>query len=71
MGIQLGDVIVGVDGESAAEWTTGEASQRIRGTPGTTVTVSIERDGFSAPIPHDIERDNIHVSSVHAGYVEE
>lgn len=71
VGIQVGDVIVGVDGESAAEWTTGEASQRIRGTPGTMVTVSVERDGFSAPIPHEIERDNIHVSSVHAGYVEE
>ena len=71
VGIQVGDVIVGVDGESAAEWTTGEASQRIRGTPGTTVTVSVERDGFSAPILHEIERDNIHVSSVHAGYVEE
>ncbi len=71
VGIQVGDVIVGVDGESAAEWTTGEASQRIRGTPGTTVTVSVEREGFSAPIPHAIERDNIHVSSVHAGYVEE
>ncbi|MDE0075680.1 MAG: S41 family peptidase [Gammaproteobacteria bacterium] len=71
VGIQVGDVIVGVDGESAAEWTTGEASQRIRGTPGTRVTVSVERDGFSAPIPHEIERDNIHVSSVHAGYVEE
>lgn len=70
VGIQVGDVIVGVDGESAEEWTTGEASQRIRGTPGTMVTVSVERDGFSTPIPHDIERDNIHVSSVHAGYVE-
>ncbi|MDE0474314.1 MAG: S41 family peptidase [Gammaproteobacteria bacterium] len=71
VGIQVGDVIVGVDGESAAEWTTGEASQRIRGTPGTMVTVSVERDGFSAPIPHEIERDNIHVPSVIAGYVEE
>ena len=55
VGIQVGDVIVGVDGESAAEWTTGEASQRIRGTPGTMVTVSVERDGFSSPIPHEIE----------------
>ena len=69
VGIQVGDVIVGVDGEGADDWTTREASERIRGTPGTRVTVSIERDGFSAPIPHDIERDNIHVSSVHAGYV--
>lgn len=71
VGIQVGDVIVGVDGESTESWTTGDASQRIRGTPGTMVTVSVERTGFSAPIPHDIERDNIHVSSVHAGYVDE
>ena len=71
VGIQVGDVIVGVDGESTETWTTGDASQRIRGTPGTMVTVSVERDGFSAPIPHDIERDNIHVPSVHAGYVDE
>ncbi len=69
-GIQVGDVIVGVDGESTEGWTTGDASQRIRGTPGTTVVVSVERRGYSAPIPHAIERDNIHVSSVHAGYVE-
>ena len=71
VGIQVGDVIVGVDGESTEDWTTGDASERIRGTPGTMVNVSVERDGFSAPIPHDIERDNIHVSSVHADYVEE
>ena len=68
VGIQVGDVIVGVDGESTEGWTTGDASQRIRGTPGTMVTVSVEREGFSAPIAHDIERDDIHISSVHAGY---
>ena len=71
IGIQVGDVIVGVDGESTEGWTTGDASQRIRGTPGTVVTVSVEREGFSAPIRHDIERDNIHVSSVHVGYVDD
>lgn len=71
VGIQVGDVIVGVDGESTEGWTTGDASERIRGTPGTMVTVSVEREGFSAPIPHDIERDNIHVPSVHVGFVEE
>ena len=71
VGIQVGDVIVGVDGESTDGWTTGDASQRIRGTPGTMVTVSVERAGFALPIPHDIERDDIHISSVHVGYLEE
>ena len=71
VGIQVGDVIVGVDGESTDGWTTGDASLRIRGTPGTMVTVSVERAGFATPIPHDIERDDIHISSVHVGYLEE
>lgn len=71
VGIQVGDMIVGVDGESTEGWTTGDASERIRGEPGTMVTVSVEREGFSTPIPHAIERDNIHVSSVHVGYVDE
>lgn len=71
VGIQVGDMIVGVDGESTEGWTTRDASERIRGNPGTVVTVSVEREGFSAPIPHDIERDNIHVSSVHLGYVDD
>ncbi len=71
VGIQVGDVIVGVDGESTEGWTTGDASQRIRGTPGTTVTVSVERPGFSAPIPHPIERDSVHVSSISAVQMDE
>ena len=71
VGIQVGDVIVGVDGETAEDWTTGDASQRIRGTPGTTVTVSVEREGFSAPIPHPIERDSVHVPSISAVYAED
>ena len=71
VGIQVGDVIVGVDGESTEGWTTGDASERIRGTPGTTVTVSIERPGFSAPIPHPIERDSVHVSSISAVHMDE
>ncbi len=71
VGIQVGDVIVGVDGESTEDWDTGDASQRIRGTPGTMVTVSVEREGFSVPIPHEIERDQVHISSVIADYLEE
>ena len=71
VGMQVGDVIVGVDGESTEGWTTGDASERIRGTPGTMVNVSVEREGFAAPIPHPIERDQVHISSVTVDYVDE
>ena len=70
-GVQVGDVIVGVDGETTEGWTTGDASARIRGRPGTVVNVSMEREGFATPIAHPIERAQVHISSVTADYVDD
>lgn len=69
MGLLVGDRIVGVNGESTEGWTTGDASDRIRGEPGTTVDVSIGRDGLSAPIEYTIERNNVHVASVRSAFL--
>jgi carboxyl-terminal processing protease len=67
VGLQVGDVIVGVDGDNATEWTVRDASNRIRGEVGTTVEVSVAREGYTNPIPHAIKRDNVHVSAVRSG----
>jgi carboxyl-terminal processing protease len=64
IGLLVGDVIVGVDGEDATEWTTGDASARIRGEVGTSVEVSVAREGYDEPIPHNITRYTVHVSAV-------
>ncbi len=69
-GIIVGDRIVGVDDQSTEGWSTGEASDEIRGEVGTTVRVIIRRDGISDPIPHDIERDSVHVGAVTAETLE-
>lgn len=64
VGLQVGDVIVNVDGEDARDWSVRDASDRIRGEVGTTVRVSVSREGYPEPIPHEIRRDNVHVSAV-------
>lgn len=62
-GIKPGDVILSVDGESTAGWSTDKAVLRIRGPKGSTVTVSVRHlDGSTAEIT--IERDEVLVDSV-------
>ncbi len=68
-GMLVGDRIVGVNGQTTAEWTTGDASDVIRGEPGTNVRISVARDGLQRPIPMNIERANVHVTAVRSGLI--
>lgn len=62
-GIQSGDVILAVDGESAENWSTAEAVLKIRGPRGTTVDLTVRHpDGSEETLT--IERDDIPVTSV-------
>lgn len=62
-GVQSGDVIVAVDGESTDGWTQEKAVLKIRGPQGTTVSLTLRHtDGNEETV--DIERDEIKVSSV-------
>lgn len=63
-GLQVGDVIAGVDGERTTDWTVSQASEQIRGQVGTTVALGIQREGYTEPISYAIERDQVHVSAV-------
>lgn len=66
VGLLEGDVIVGVDGSEARDWTTATVSDSIRGASGTDVRVVIERDGFAEPVPFNITRADVHVPAVEA-----
>ena len=62
-GIQSGDIILEVDGESAEGWSVEKAVLRIRGRTGTTVELLVRHaDGTEELIP--ITRDEILVASV-------
>lgn len=62
-GVEPGDQITAVDGESIEGMTTTEAVQLIRGEKGTDVVLSIVR-GDSEPIDITVTRDTIHIDSV-------
>lgn len=62
-GIEPGDTIVAVDGESVEGMTANEAVQLIRGEQGTDVVLSIVK-GNNDPVDITITRDTIHVDSV-------
>jgi carboxyl-terminal processing protease len=73
-GIRAGDRLVEIDDQPMKSWTSEEARIALRGPPGSTIKLVIERGG--ARIPLRLERSDIHVRSVpraavlddHAGY---
>ena len=69
VGLIVGDQIVAVNGVSSRGWTTAQVSEVVRGPVGSNVNVSIERDGYSAPIDLEIERAQVHVTAVASGWV--
>ena len=63
-GLQVGDVIVGVNENDATTWNTTMASDSIRGPVGTVVDLRVVRDGVRQPIAFSMQRDSVHVASV-------
>lgn len=63
-GIKSGDFIVKVDSMDTFHWTLPEAVSKIRGKAGTTVKLTIVRDGLDKPIEIPVVRATIHVKSV-------
>ncbi|MEW5901235.1 MAG: S41 family peptidase [Acidobacteriota bacterium] len=64
LGIQPGDIISTIDGESTKPLTSFEAMQKLRGPKGTKVTITIVREGLEQPLELTIEREEIPLRSV-------
>ncbi|MFM8731600.1 MAG: S41 family peptidase [Phycisphaerales bacterium] len=63
-GIKPGDRIAAVDGKSAADWPVDKAVDVITGPAGTTVRLSIAREGQDAPLEVPLVRERIKMYSV-------
>ncbi|GAB4365360.1 MAG: S41 family peptidase [Deltaproteobacteria bacterium] len=63
-GLKAMDQIVRIEKESTKNLTVMDAVKRLRGEPGTKVTIWILREGFSEPKPFTITRDIIKIKSV-------
>ncbi|MEA2006120.1 MAG: S41 family peptidase [Acidobacteriota bacterium] len=64
LGIQAGDVISLIDGESTKPITSYEAMQRLRGPKGTKVNITIVRETLENPLELTIERAEIPLHSI-------
>jgi carboxyl-terminal processing protease len=64
MGIQAGDKILEIDGAPTKGITVDDAVSKLRGVPGTKVTIKIWREGFSEPLAFTITREIIKIESV-------
>jgi carboxyl-terminal processing protease len=63
-GLATGDRIVKIDGLTTKDMQLSDAVKRMRGKPGTKVTISIVREGWGEPKDYDIVREQIRVHSV-------
>jgi len=64
MGLRAGDKIVKIDGEPTQGMTTQDASGLMRGEAGTTIDITIEREGVDTPLDYTIERAVIELKTV-------
>lgn len=63
-GIQAGDKIVKVEGETTKDMSLVDVVKKLRGPEGTSVTISILREGFTEPKDFNITRAIIQIKSV-------
>ncbi len=64
LGIQAGDVISHINGESTKPISSFDAMQKLRGPKGTEVTITIVREGLEEPFDLSIVREEISLQSV-------
>ena len=66
-GIRPGDLLIEVDGLSAAGWTMERAVQALRGPVGTTIDLAVRREGGDAVQHYRLTRERIHQRAVSEG----
>ena len=70
LGILPGDKIIKIEGESTEGITIEQAVKKLRGTPGTQVTITIIREGLKEPVDYTVTREWIKLESVRSRVVD-
>ena len=69
-GIRPGDIILTIDGKPVTTENGTEAVEQLRGKPGSTVALTVARDGVSTPLDFNLKREVIRVASVRTRMLE-
>ncbi len=70
-GVKAGDKIIKIDGESTKDISIHEAVTKLRGPKGTSVTITIVREGLEKPKDISIIRDIIKIKSVKSRLIDD
>lgn len=70
-GVKANDVFVAIDGVERERWTVDEVVRRVRGPEGSTVDVSMRREGVDDLISFTIERAQIEIPNVMSRLVDD
>jgi carboxyl-terminal processing protease len=65
-GVRAGDVVLSVNDQPVIGDQLDETIGRMRGTPGTSVRLTVTREGESEPLQFALQRSEVHVHSVRA-----
>jgi carboxyl-terminal processing protease len=68
-GLQAGDQIIEVNGETTRDWDTDMAVSKLRGPKGSAVEILVSRVGVDQPIPFRIVREEIHIQAVPSAFM--
>jgi len=76
-GLIAGDKILEVDGKSARGKATDEVSNILKGEPGTSITILVERLNTDEPVEIELQRENVKIDNIpyygmlnqHVGYI--
>ena len=71
VGLHTGDRILKIDGIATKDMQLADAVKRMRGKPGSKVTVTIAREGWTEPQDFAIVREQIHIQSVRSQELED
>ncbi len=63
-GLRAGDEIRAIDGESAEGKSTSDVSEKLKGTPGTTIKVTIRHFGDDKDTDYEIKREKVKIPNV-------
>ena len=69
LGVQAGDIISKINGESTKPFTSQDAVDKLRGPKGTKVNITITRERFDKPIELTITREEIPLYSVPYAFI--
>lgn len=70
-GLEAGDVVVGVDGESVVDRSLDEVIALIRGPRGTEVTLTVERESLEDPFDVTVVRDRVEIPIIESEMLED